>query len=263
MDGAMAFQVLSQLESFQNPQTPWIASLAPHPSMRLAGPLLIAYTQVDEASAQALEIVQAQQAFTQNLHWSLLQSKLSLKALAAHLQRFTVFSDGAGDSYGLRIADCRVLNYLPQILRLEQWNALTNPIAHWQAHNRKGEAITFPFDKKHLEFQLDTYVAPGLFQLNEVQIEALMEAGEPDSLLANLDMEPENTDPQKLQWHYEIAQRCVKAWQQYAEQFPQHCDRRVLQALALRAFASNAIWLSKQERVKQELQSISTSLQWS
>jgi hypothetical protein len=260
MDGAMAFQVLSGLESFKNPQTPWIASLASHPSMRLAGPLLIADTQVAEGSASALEIAQAQQAFAQNLHWSRLQSKLNLKTLATHLQRFTSFRDQTGDVYGLRLADCRVLNYLPQILRQEQWRALTNPITHWQAHNRKGEAITFPFDKQHLESPLSAYVVPGIFQLDEEQIEALIQAGEPDSLLANLDMEPEKTDPQQLQWNYDIAQRCVRAWQQHANQHPQQCDRRVLQTLALRAFASNAIWLSKKERVEQELKNISAAL---
>nr|WP_281171894.1 DUF4123 domain-containing protein [Comamonas composti] len=262
MDGAMAFQVLGELESFKNPQTPWIASLASHPNMRLAGPLLIADTQVAEGSAPALEIAQAQQAFAQNLHWSRLQSNLNLKALAAHLQRFTSFRDQTGGVYGLRLADCRVLNYLPQILGPEQWNALTSPITHWQAHNRKGEAIIFPFNKKHLESPLSKSVVPGVFQLDEEQIEALIQAGEPDSLLANLDMEPEKTDPQRLQWNYDIAQRCVKAWQQYAIHHSKQCDRRVLQAFAQRVFSSNAVWLSKRERVMQELQDIFAALQW-
>lgn len=287
IDGSMIFQALSRLQSFNAPQPNWFRPLSAHLHMGLAAPLLIAaagppqggdspggtlrlaqgerINNEQAASSPALaqspeqvrDIARARRAFPRQLHCSVLQSEYSLEALANHLSQFVIFNDCTGDRYGLRFADCRVLAYLPQILTAGQWRALSAPIAQWHIATRDGQGMFLQLGQPSPPARL-----PKPFALSAEQIEQLMNAGEADSLLANLRLNPENLADHQIQTHYDSAVQCIHIWQNHANSHPERSDRRVLRSLAKRVFQSNAVWLNDENRIQQELKNITSDLLW-
>ena len=208
IDGAMAFDVLGASKIFANPKTPWLAALSPHDDLRLAGPLLIAHTSLVKDSAEWAELIRVVNAFPHRLHVSRLDSELSLEALAEHLRRFAHFRDSAGDSYALRIADGRVLAYLPDVLTAEQWDAMTAPVASWLIQDRKGGERELKLNEQRLGRKGEAEP----LHLTEAQIEQLMQAGDPDALLAHIEWAPSFRDEKYTQERYDTACQCVREW---------------------------------------------------
>jgi len=208
MDGAMAYHVISGSKIFADPKTPWIAALSPHDDLRLAGPLLVAYTRVGKDAPGYSVFVQATNAFAHGLHVSFTQTELSLEALATHLRRFTHFRDSAGDSYALRIADGRVLTYLPEVLSDEQWNTITAPMASWTIRSRVGTDHRANLSERRVSLRGDT--TP--LHLSDKQIEQLIDACDPDALLAHVGFPPTLADQKNTQVRYETACDCIREW---------------------------------------------------
>ena len=182
VDGAMAYGTVSTRPIFKAPDAEWLVALMPHEAQRLAGPLLLDTARIDSMPAVVAEAQRVVAAFPLRLHLSVIESDLALKELAEHLRRFIHFSDDQGETYGLRIADCRVLAYLPQILSAEQWDALAAPIERWSIHDRTGKQRPLALnDTRHAH-----QTAMSTWHLDADQIERLIDAGEADALLALL-----------------------------------------------------------------------------
>lgn len=229
-DGAMAHGMLRTMPAFAASDVPWFTALMPPGATRLLGPVLVDMTLYDTLPAElqggAHKIASA---FSYALHMSLIDTDatLGLDALATHLRRFMHFSDEQGHSYGLRIADCRVLTYLPQVLKLDQWNALTAPMHGWRIHDREGREVILALDKARHACAADA----GPLQLDPDQIEHLMDAGEADALLAEIDRPPEAVHKSDIQRHFELASQCVEQWRASGSQ-----DRSQLLSLARKTF---------------------------
>lgn len=76
----------------------------------------------------------------------------------------------------LRIADTRVLNVLPRILRPSQWAAYTAPLAHWLALDRTGKFIPLALAPQ------DT-AADGTIALSQQQVDDMLLASQPDAVI--------------------------------------------------------------------------------
>jgi hypothetical protein len=229
VDGAMAYGTVSTRPIFKAPDAEWLAALMPHETQRLAGPLLLDTARIDSMPAVVAEAQRVVAAFPLRLHMSVIDSELGLKELAEHLSHFIHFSDDQGETYGLRIADCRVLAYLPEVLRADQWDALTAPLQRWSIHDRTGKQLKLALnDTRHArQMPMSTW------HLDADQIEWLIDAGEADALLALLDKAPETTPPADIQRHFALASQCVERWLAGGGK-----DRGQLLDLGRRAFAN-------------------------
>lgn len=98
MDGAMAFAALSASDLFAQTTPPWAMPVLEHPDLRLAGPMLIAYTRLVKDGPEWQEVGRICTSFPCQLGFSILQTSLTLQALARHLSRFAVFTDESGDT---------------------------------------------------------------------------------------------------------------------------------------------------------------------
>lgn len=229
-DGAMAHGTVRSMPAFAAPDAPWFTTLTTQEATRLVGPVLMDLalfkSQCATFQADARKLVLA---FPHELHVSMIDTDatLDLQGLATHLRRFTHFGDGQGQSYGLRIADCRVLAYLPQVLTPDQWNALTAPMRRWRIHDRKGQAQPLELHEARLASVPDATA----LHLDPDQIERLMDAGEADALLAAIGKPPEATPPADIQRHFDLARRCVERWRASGSH-----DRGQLLALARKSF---------------------------
>ncbi|HUD34128.1 MAG TPA: DUF4123 domain-containing protein [Variovorax sp.] len=234
-DGAMAHGTVRSMPAFAAPDASWVTTLMTQEAARLVGPVLMDLalftSQCATFQADARELVSA---FPHELHVSLIDTDdtLGLEELAAHLRRFTHFGDGQGQSYGLRIADCRVLAYLPQVLTPDQWNALTAPMRRWRIHDRKGQAQPLELHEARLASVPDATA----LHLDPDQIEHLMDAGEADALLAAIGRPPEATPLSDVQRHFDLASQCVERWRASGSH-----DRGQLPALTRRSFDSKRI----------------------
>ena len=229
-DGAMAHGTVGSMPAFAAPDAPWFTTLMTQEATRLVGPALIDLalftSQCATFQADARKLVSA---FPHELHVSMIDTDdtLGLQELAAHLRRFMHFGDGQGQSYGLRIADCRVLAYLPQVLTPDQWNALTAPMQRWRIHDRQGQAQPLKLHEARLASMPDA----AALHLDADQIERLMDAGEADALLAAIDRPPEATHPSDIQRHFDLASQCVERWRAGGGK-----DRGQLLAMARKTF---------------------------
>lgn len=228
VDGAMAYGTVSTRPIFKAPDAEWLVALMPHEAQRLAGPLLLDTARIDSMPAVVAEAQRVVAAFPVRLHLSVIESELALKELAEHLRRFIHFSDDQGETYGLRIADCRVLAYLPQILSAEQWDALAAPIERWSIHDRTGKQSPLALNDTRHARQTPT----STWHLNADQIERLIDAGEADALLALLGKAPETTPPADIQRYFALASQCVERWRSGGSK-----DRGQLLDMGRRAFA--------------------------
>lgn len=208
VDGAMAYATVSTRPIFKAPDADWLAALMPHEAQRLAGPLLLDTARVDSLPAVVSEAQRVVAAYPLRLHMSVIDSELGLAELAEHLRRFIHFSDDQGETYGLRIADCRVLAYLPKVLSVDQWDALTAPIERWSIHDRTGKQSPLALNDTRHARQTPT----STWHLDADQIERLIDAGEADALLALLGKAPETTPPADIQRYFTLASQCVERW---------------------------------------------------
>lgn len=255
MDGAMVYGMVSRSKIFADKKSPWLAPLLAHDDLRLAGPFLVAYEMFEKDSPEWQEFLRAVNAFPYPIHTSDIQSGLGLQDLAKHMRQFASFRDSDGDTYGLRIADGRVLAYLSKVLTQEQWDALTAPMVSWTAKGRRNEEVTLPLS----ETRLGNTGLPDAIQLSEEQIAKLIQAGEPDALLAHLELDPPRIEAKYLQWHYDTANYCVTLWRRHEAQRGEAARRGMLWDFARRVFASNGAWLKDDVRVRQELRAAAAS----
>lgn len=229
-DGAMAHGTVRSMPVFAAPDASWFTTLMTQEATRLVGPVLMDLGLIGQqyAALQA-DARKLASAFPHELHVSMIDTDatLDLHDLAAHLRRFMHFGDDQGRSYGLRIADCRVLSYLSRVLTPSQWNALTAPMRHWRIHDRKGQVQHLKLDEARLASMADS----ASLHLDPDQIERLMDAGEADALLAAIDRPPEATPPSDIQRHFDLASQCVERWRASGSQ-----DRGRLLALARKTF---------------------------
>ncbi|APW38294.1 hypothetical protein RD110_14760 [Rhodoferax koreense] len=253
MDGAMVYEAISASRVFAELNATWFATLMPSEDLRLAGPILIFQTQALALKSQTVEteIRRLVNGFPHRLHFVLIESEHSLDSLADHLRSFVYFGDDTGQPYGLRIADSRVMAYLPGVLTPAQWDALTAPMVDWKIHDRAGLRRVIPL----YESRLERTGASETLQLSDAQIDLLIQAGEPDALLAQLARSPEDVALADVKWHYEVARYCIERWQQSGS-----TDRGALLVFARRVFASERDWLKDAGRVQQELLAAAASV---
>lgn len=228
VDGAMAYGAVSARQIFKAPDADWLAALMPHEAQRLAGPLLLDTARIDSVPALVPEAQRVVAAFPLRLHLSVIDTELGLADLAEHLRRFIHFSDDQGETYGLRVADCRVLAYLPKVLSVDQWDALTAPIQRWSIHDRTGKQLQLSLNETRQARQ----TTASTWHLDANQIARLIDAGEADALLALLDKSPEATSTADIQRNYALASRCVERWRAGGGK-----DRGQLLEMSRRAFA--------------------------
>ena len=234
LDGAMVHAAISGSKQFPASGAPWCAALMPHQGVGLSGPLLVSRGPVPEAGRAAFdaEISRLLGCFPHRQHVSFIYTDESFDAMASHLRHFVYFGDDTGLPYGLRIADNRVLAYLPRILKAEQWNAMTAFITRWQAHDRGGRAVDLPLDEARHAVNGERVQ----LSLSDEQIAKLIDAGEADALLARLQREPESMAAKHMEIQYAIATRCVQQWRASGNQ-----DRNALLSFGRRAFAGGVV----------------------
>lgn len=228
LDGALVNDPLRASPLFAKPGE-LFQPLMPHPDQHLAGALLIAKDHLSGDKKVGDQLQPLLDGFCHRMHVSMLSSDLTLSALADHLRRAVWFTDDSGDSYGLRIADGRVMAYLPDVLTPAQWQALTAPIHRWVIHDRSGRARPLALDEARA-----AHGEPfeGL-HLTAAQIDRLIEEGEPDALLQRLGWHAGRFfDPDHAQ-DFATATACVRHWRAAG-----HTDRAVLMALARAVFFS-------------------------
>lgn len=241
LDGALVHDQLKALPAFAKPGLLY-EPLMPHPEQHLAGALLISHAQAVEDPIFREQVLALLDGFGQRLHIAELVSALTLPDLASHLRRAVWFTDESGESYGLRIADCRVMAYLPSVLTPTQWSTITAPIASWKIHDRQGKAHLLP-----LAVQTDERPEPlqGL-QLSTEQVDLLIDHGEADALLVRLGRPAGRTANSRHFEDFAIADACVRYWRAAG-----NTDRNVLLALAHLAFTGgvdstrNAAWMNR------------------
>jgi hypothetical protein len=208
LDGAMVHGTIKASKFFADRNAKWFAPLMPHDDLRLAGPLLLCGEQCTSNPEIEAEFLRISKAFPHCLHISYLYSEHTFEAAADHLRKFVYFGDDEGKPYGLRIADCRVLSYLPDVLTKDQWNALTAPFERWLVHDRKGQRGVLDLD----EARRQCVGASEGIRLDHEQIDRVIQKAEPDSLLAWIDKDPGATPAQHTQRNHDIARRCLDHW---------------------------------------------------
>ena len=254
LDGALVHRHVLASRFFSESKAPWFAALLPQAELALAGPILIARSRVPTAQFEVVntELQKLATSFANRQHWSFIDSELTFGALADHLRAFVYFGDSTGEPYGLRLADNRVLSYLPDILTTTQWDALTAPMEQWQIHDRSGIRHELALSDTRRQQQQ----APAFLNLSDDQIEKLINAGEPDALLARLELTPETMEAREMKKCHALAQFCVAQWQAGA------CtDRGALLIFARRIFASNSAVIADPTRVQRLLRSAIEAVQ--
>jgi hypothetical protein len=76
----------------------------------------------------------------------------------------------------LRLADTRTLPELPRVLTARQWAALTAPLAQWLTIDREGHLKSCPLAPEGV-------FAETQIQLAQTQLDALLQAAEPDAVI--------------------------------------------------------------------------------
>lgn len=227
LDGAMVYGALSVSPLFKDGKADWFEALMPPGEARLAGPLLIDLAAIREHGIEQ-PVSRVAMSYPQRMASSLVESKQTLAELAAHLRRFMRFVDPDGDVFGLRIADSRVLAHVAHVLEADQWHRLTGPIEQWALYGYDGKLTHLKLRNEEPSVASD---AP--LRLNEAQIHALIDASEPDALLAALERDPASRPDADHLHNHRMAQQCVKQWLAEGGK-----DRGALLALGRRAFAA-------------------------
>lgn len=101
--------------------------------------------------------------------------------VAAHLRGFSWATAAKDERMLLRLADTRSVVTLANVLRPEQWGAITRPLAHWFIISREG--LLEPLSVgSHLH--VEGLASP--IQLDDAQINAIASAAEPDGYLHHI-----------------------------------------------------------------------------
>ena len=250
LDGAMVYDALSSSKLFARATMPWTMPVLAHDDLRLTGPMLIAYQRLAKDGPEWQEVGRICTSFPQRLGYSLIQTNLTLQALAVHLSRFALFTDGSGDTYGLRIGDSRIVPVLAQVLTSAQWNGLIAPMERWEFNKRDGTSAQFG------EFEAVDPGTPGPLHLSDEQIEQLAHATDPDNVLAHIDKAPTLESAAHTQSRYEVACNCQRLWQSSGS-----TDRRALVEFVRRVFQLGAGSRNDDAWMKQRLGEVFARLQ--
>lgn len=140
---------------------------------------------------------------------SFVGSKFSAAALSAALQPVLELETADGQSFLLRIADTRVLPALPLALTATHWSLLCAPIDAWHVVDRFGKLTTLPM----LSRTEDTFTPTSRIRLDDDELTALLQAGEPDALIRALEEGFAELMPQKSRaaLYTEVTQVCALA----------------------------------------------------
>ena len=254
IDGAMAYTALTTSKYFSTSGASWYTALLPHSNSRLAGPLLIAPSRIplEDKAAITAEIQRLANSFPNQLHFSYIDSNQTLETLTDHLKFFVYFGDSDGQPYGLRIADNRVLTYLPDVLTTGQWDSLTAPMEGWQFHDRTGSRQQLALN----ETRRKKTGVPKRLAVSQEQIDQLIQAGAADALLEKLNLQPEAVAASKVQKHYDLARQCIEIWRASGS-----TERSALLVFGRKIFASDGAVLGDPDRVQQLLRSAIEAVQ--
>jgi Domain of unknown function (DUF4123) len=228
LDGAMTPDSSAKKIVFADNKVEWCAPLLGVKNLRMFSPFLIDLDRVFQIGGDLQKsLTYVVNACPMHLHASYFESHLSLEKMSDHLSKFICFHDQDMQTYGLRIADCRILSVLPQVLTMQQWTYLTSPIALWKIHTRKGELTPLPV--KTAESTIEDEYA---FTLNADQVDALVHASEADALLAHLGLDLNIVGNESHQY-WVLSQTCLQTWEKSGS-----TNRGVLNSFAKRIFDS-------------------------
>lgn len=237
LDGALTTHSSAKEALFGKATADWCQPLLDIPNLRLLSPILIDVNRVEQYGGSLQNSLrELLHACPMQLHLSYLESNLELGQIAKHLSRFTSFYDAHMQLYGVRLADCRVLVVLAEVLTKQQWTDLTDSISSWSIHNRKGESVHLPVATNTTQPKVDQ-----VFTLTVNQVDALVRASEPDALLSHhgLDLNVVKTEAHNY-WVW--AKTCLQVWQQ-----SKSTDREVLNAFARLVFNSKGKALQERQ----------------
>ncbi|MCB5206626.1 DUF4123 domain-containing protein [Methylovorus mays] len=161
--------------------------------------------------------------------------------VAAHLREFSWATAAKDERMLLRLADTRSVVTLANVLRPEQWVAITRPLAHWFIISREG--LLEPLSVgSHPD--VESLASP--IQLDDDQINAIASAAEPDGYLHHIATElPEILPPgQHASSVYSEVVRAVELATRYAVN--QHPD---LLSLIKLSFATRGEALSDERLI--------------
>ena len=228
LDGAMTPDSSAKQTVLADNKAKWCEPLLGVRNLRMFSPFLIDLHKVFQIGGSLQKsLTDVVNACPMHLHVSYFESDLELPKISNHLSKFICFRDQDMQTYGLRLADCRISSVLPQVLTKQQWTYLTSPIATWKIHTRRGELTSIPVYTSEGSLE-DEYV----FALNADQVDALVQASEADALLAHhgLDL---NVVANESHHYWLLAQSCIQTWENSG------CtDRSILNAFAKKIFDS-------------------------
>jgi hypothetical protein len=203
LDGAM----MGGLEPYLAPSEPvpaWIYPLADRDDpCAMLGPILCPRETAETAQPQLVRALC--DAVPAGLHWSAIYTALSAEELAGHLRQFTRIWTEDRQVYFLRFSDCRVLDVLTKVLTPAQWNALTGPMTQWRMHIRDRSCVDLPMAADGVE------ASPAPWVFSDAQIDACIEAQEPDILLNQLGYTLDSMAG-KVNIYWAHAKECVEKW---------------------------------------------------
>jgi hypothetical protein len=228
LDGAMTPDSPAKQTVLADNKVEWCQSLLGVENLRMFSPFLIDLHKVFQiGGALQKSLTDVVNACPMHLHVSYFESELMLAQMGNHLSKFICFHDQDMQTYGLRLADCRISSVLPQVLTNQQWAFLTSPIAAWKIHTRQGELMALPVNTSEGSPE-DNYV----FALDANQIDELVQASEPDALLAHHELHL-NVTTSESHHYWLLSKSCLRVWEQSG------CtDRGGLNAFAKRVFDS-------------------------
>lgn len=100
IDGTAAYEVLCKLDVFKE-GADWFRSLALHPSMELAAPMLVD-PEMAVAQGRKHTLERVMRAYPLQLHCSQIHSPYSMDELAPHIMQFMSFVDSFNSRYILQ-----------------------------------------------------------------------------------------------------------------------------------------------------------------
>lgn len=204
LDGAM----LGGIEPYLKPSEPvpaWLYPLADRDDPgAMLGPILCPRETAEQVLQPQL-VRTLCDAVPAGLHWSGIHTALSIEELAEHLRQFTRVWTDHRQIYFLRFSDCRVLDVLTKVLTPGQWKALTAPMTRWQMHVRDRSSVDLTMAAE------DVVASPAPWILSDAQIDACVEAQEPDILLNRLGYTLDSMAG-KVDKYWELAKQCVEKW---------------------------------------------------
>lgn len=170
LDGAMTPDSSAKQTVLADNKAKWCEPLLGVQNLRMFSPFLIDLHKVFQIGGGLQKsLTDVVNACPMHLHVSYFESDLELPKISNHLSKFICFRDQDMQTYGLRLADCRISSVLPQVLTKQQWTYLTSPIATWKIHTRRGELTSIPVYTSEGSLE-DEYV----FSLNADQVDALV-----------------------------------------------------------------------------------------